>query len=254
MQDLLLDHSKAISKSKHQITRICLTGGPCAGKTTALATMAEQLTSTGFKVLQVPEAATLMMAGGCFIQTGKMTFADGVKFQINLMKTQMILEDIFLETALQTEQKTILICDRGVMDGQAYVTDQVWQALLDETGWSTIQLRDRRYEAVIHLETAANGAEKFYTGENNKARYESSEEARALDKKLIDSWTGHPAFYVVDNLQGQDFQEKVNRAVDCVFKMIGMPTPQSYHKKFLLLTLPNGFDIQVPKGMKKEVF
>jgi len=26
-------------------------------------------------------------------------------------------------------------------------------------GWSTIQLRDRRYEAVIHMVTAAQGAE-----------------------------------------------------------------------------------------------
>jgi hypothetical protein len=49
----------------------------------------------------------------------------------------------------------------------------MWQALLDETGWSTIQLRDRRYEAVIHLVTAADGAEEFYTSENNEARYES---------------------------------------------------------------------------------
>ncbi|MFO0118298.1 MAG: hypothetical protein ACK521_12050 [bacterium] len=54
------------------------------------------------------------------------------------MKTQMILEDVFLEIALHADQKTILICDRGVMDGQAYVTEQVWQALLDETAWSTI--------------------------------------------------------------------------------------------------------------------
>lgn len=98
------------------------------------------------------------MKGGCFIQTKKMTFADGVQFQINLMKMQMILEDVFLEIALHGDSKAILICDRGVMDGQAYVTDQVWQALLDETAWSTIQLRDRRYECVIHMETAANGA------------------------------------------------------------------------------------------------
>lgn len=96
-----------------------------------------------------------------------MTFAEGMKFQINLMRTQIILEDIFLEIALQSDQKAILICDRGVMDGQAYISDHVWQALLDETSWSTIQLRDKRYEAVIHLVTAANGAEKFYTGENN---------------------------------------------------------------------------------------
>lgn len=98
------------------------------------------------------------MKGGCFIQTKKMTFADGVQFQINLMKMQMTLEDVFLEIALHGDSKAILICDRGVMDGQAYVTDQVWQALLDETAWSTIQLRDRRYECVIHMETAANGA------------------------------------------------------------------------------------------------
>ena len=34
-----LDARKALKESKHPITRICLTGGPCAGKTTALATL-----------------------------------------------------------------------------------------------------------------------------------------------------------------------------------------------------------------------
>jgi hypothetical protein len=55
------------------------------------------------------------------------------------------------------------------------------------------------------LETAANGAEKFYTGENNEARYESIEEARVLDKKLIDAWTGHPYYFVVDNKTSHSF-------------------------------------------------
>jgi hypothetical protein len=140
------------------------------------------------------------------------------------------------------------------MDGQAYVTEQVWQALLDETAWSTIQLRDRRYECVIHMETAANGAEKFYTGENNEARYESVEEAKVLDKKLIDAWTGHPAFFVVDNSSSKNFQDKVSRVIDCAFSMIGLPTAQTYYKKFLLVTGPSGFDIHLPKGYKKEVF
>jgi len=57
----------------------------------------------------------------------------------------------------------------------------------------------------VHLETAANGAEKFYTGENNEARYESIEEARVLDKKLIDAWTGHPYYFVVDNKTSHSF-------------------------------------------------
>ena len=42
------------------------------------------------------------------------------------------------------------------------MNEDVWQAILDETGWSTIQLRDKRYEAVVHMMTAAEGAEEFY--------------------------------------------------------------------------------------------
>ena len=59
------------------------------------------------------------------------------------------------------------------MDGMAYTDDNVWKALLDETGWSTIQLRDRRYEAVIHMVTSADGAVNFYSDVNNEARYET---------------------------------------------------------------------------------
>lgn len=159
MRDDQIDHSKVLSESKHPITRVCLTGGPCAGKTTALATLQTVLSQTGFKVLLVPEAATLLMKGGAMIETHKMSFADAVKFQINIMKMQMTLEDIFIEIALDAGQETIIICDRGVMDGSAYTSEHMWQALLDETGWSTIQLRDKRYEAVLHMVTAADGAE-----------------------------------------------------------------------------------------------
>jgi hypothetical protein len=115
------------------------------------------------------------------------------------MRTQMVLEDIFIDIALNSELKTVIICDRGVMDGSAYTDENVWQALLDETAWNTIQLRDRRYEAVIHMVTCADGAEEFYTGQNNEARYETVEEAKALDKKLINAWVGHPHFSIIDN-------------------------------------------------------
>jgi len=49
------------------IVRILLTGGPCAGKTTAIADITQDLTQLGCKVLVVPEAATIMMKGGAFI-------------------------------------------------------------------------------------------------------------------------------------------------------------------------------------------
>ena len=139
------------------------------------------------------------------------------------------------------------------MDGMAYTSQQVWQALLDETGWSTIQLRDRRYEAVVHLVTAADGAAKFYTGDNNQARYETVEEAIVLDKKLINAWVGHPHFSIIENDQ-QGFQNKIQRCIDASFKTIGLPTPQTFHKKFLLVMVPGMFDINTPQNVKKEVF
>ena len=50
----------------------------------------------------------------------------------------MDLEALFIDVAQMASSHTIILIDRGVMDGQAYVNEDVWQAILDETGWSTI--------------------------------------------------------------------------------------------------------------------
>ncbi len=56
-----------------------------------------------------------------------------------------------------------------------------WQALLDEMTLNTVILRDRRYDAVIHMVTAAEGAIEFYNLDN-PSRYESDlESARQVD-------------------------------------------------------------------------
>lgn len=123
-----------------------------------------------------------MNEGGGLLIKDKTKFLDAVKFQTNLMRSQMNLEDIFIDIASTSKEKhTIIICDGGTMDGAAYTEEHVWQAILDETGWSTIQLRDRRYEAVIHLSTAADGAEEFYQGQETDGKIESAEEARKID-------------------------------------------------------------------------
>lgn len=38
-------------------------------------------------------------------------------------------------------------------------------------------LKDNRYEGVIHLVTAADGAEEFYEMESNEARYDTIQTA-----------------------------------------------------------------------------
>jgi hypothetical protein len=71
----------------------------------------------------------------------------------------------------------------GVMDGQAYTDKMSWQVLIDEMGFNTIQLRDNRYDAVIHLVTAANGAEDHYSFDN-VARYEVISNLNLLKLRL----------------------------------------------------------------------
>ena len=38
----------------------------------------------------------------------------------------MVLEDIFIDIAINSDIKTVIICDRGVMDGSAYTEEKVW--------------------------------------------------------------------------------------------------------------------------------
>ena len=46
------------------ITKIVITGGPCAGKTTALSWIMNSFTEKGYVVLIVPETATELINGG----------------------------------------------------------------------------------------------------------------------------------------------------------------------------------------------
>jgi putative protein kinase ArgK-like GTPase of G3E family len=53
--------------------RVCLTGGPCAGKTSALKVLQKELDKEGFIVYVIPETPTLTMEGGGMIQMEKLT-------------------------------------------------------------------------------------------------------------------------------------------------------------------------------------
>ena len=122
---------------------------------------------------------------------------------------------------------TIILIDRGVMDANAHTTDMVWQSILDDTGYTTIQLRDKRYEAVVHLMTAAEGAEEFYVSEiKPKNQGDSLEAARQIDRKLIEAWVGHPSFSIVKNTR-KGFNKKIDYCIKKVLSFIGMPQPTS---------------------------
>jgi hypothetical protein len=81
------------------IYRIALTGGPCAGKSTALESIKTHFEKNGFKVLIVPEVPTIVGKGGGLSDFGKYNTQDVIEFQTNLIKFKIYFEDYITKLA-----------------------------------------------------------------------------------------------------------------------------------------------------------
>ena len=209
------------------VKTIVLTGGPCSGKTTAMSHLVEYLSGAGIHALVVPETATTLINAGIRPwEVGTEAFQESVLFY------QSATEALFKQAAadIAKTKPVVILHDRGILDGAAYCEPAFWEELTTETGLSHAMERDKRYDAVIHMVTAANGAEKFYTLENNPARKEGAELARQLDDRIIRAWTGHPKLRVIDN--STSFQRKLQRVTQEVMSCIGIPLPIEKERKF----------------------
>lgn len=234
-----------IQKNMQKVTNIVLTGGPCAGKTTALAKITQYFTYRGFAVYTQPESATFFNQGGVnFLTNDNALFFESEK---QLLSFQLHTEACFRKMAEKTEKPVIIIYDRGVMDIAAYMNGDTWQALLDEMGLNEVEVRDSRYDAVLHLCTAAKGAEMFYTCDNNSSRTENLEQAIVLDDKVIRAWTGHPHLRVIPN--NGSFEDKLNAVIAEISGVLGVPEPIEMERKFLVEVVG-----EIPDSREMEIF
>ena len=211
--------------------KIVLTGGPCAGKTSAISKIEEELISMGYHCIIIPESATeLINSGFRPFGNSKIELLD---FQKLLISYQIEKEDLYQKAIklLPEDTKCFIICDRGVLDNQAYITTEQFNQLIKEYGYTKMSLFDR-YDMILHLVTAADGKEEFYTLENNKARKESPEEARILDKKTMNAWIGHNYLKIFDN-KGS-FEEKLESVRQTIQEFLGNPISIRREKKYLI--------------------
>lgn len=210
------------------VKKIVITGGPCGGKTTALSRIQRDLSHLGYTVLIVPETATSLISGG----VAPWTCASNEAYQRCQMLMQLQKERIFEQAAsTMPKDKIVIVCDRGELDNKAYMTDEEFARVLEFLKMSEVELRDG-YDAVFHLVTAAKGAEEYYTLDNNGARYETVEEASALDDKFIEAWTGHPHLRVIDNRT--DFEGKMHHLMREITYFLGELAPYEIERKFLI--------------------
>ena len=197
------------------IKKIVITGGPCAGKTTAMGWIKEAFTDHDYTVLFVPETATELITGG----VAPWTCGTNALYQECQVELQLTKERLFVQAArTMPGRKILIVCDRGGMDNWAYMNEEESQQVLEHLHLTKEAILSR-YDAVFHLDTAARGIQNAYTLANNGARIETPAQAVALDDRTRTAWQDHPYHRIIHS--GEDFVAKMRSLIQEIGLFLG---------------------------------
>ena len=231
-----------------QIVKIAITGGPCAGKSTALTWIRDEYEKRDWKVYIVGEVATAAAVGNA----SPHDFKDPVAGQAAMFFKQVADEEFYETIALDNAEpgdKILIVCDRGAVDAYAFLDRTQQREFTEIVGVSRRKMMER-YDAVFHLVSAAIGAAEYYTLSNNEARTESVEEAALRDHLTIKAWTGHAHLRIIDN--STDFHDKMMRLLGEIAVITGDPTPYEIERKFLI-ERPTDEEMRAHNGEESEI-
>lgn len=224
-------------------TEIVLTGGPGAGKSSALSYLTEQLANDGIRTLCVPEAATIVIGAGIsdISRIAREDHPHHVELQRQMTLICGSLRERFRALAESfAPEQVCIIYDRAELDAVAYIGAEELERIVAGigSGRSLVEIRDS-YDCVIHLRSAATYADgSAYTTANNPARQETdAAQARAADARTLEAWLGHPHLWVVES--SAEFADKLERVTAIVRHSLGAPAPYEIERKFLLSTAPD---------------
>lgn len=195
-----------------ELKRIVMTGGPCGGKSEAVARVREHFAAQGWTVYAIAETATELILGGI----APWTCPSRKAFQQAQMRLQIEKEDLYLEYARRIGgERVLILMDRGTVDSKAFLGDTVYAQAIAELGRTEEELL-ARYDQVYHLTSAAKAG--FYTTLNNAARREPPEEAIALDDAHLHAWERHPCRHVIPNFP--DFEAKMDCLIETMERVV----------------------------------
>ena len=230
------------------ICRIVLTGGPAAGKTTLISRILKEFKQEdGWRVITIPETATDLISGFGIKPFGNCVSM--LEFQYFVISDQLHKEKLALKAAeMVPEENVLVIYDRAIFDDKAYISQEEFTNVLAYFGKTEEQIL-AGYDAVLHLVSCAKGAEFAYNY-GNAARYEDVESARRMDDLTLEAWSRHPNRSVIDN--SVNFEEKINRALKEIFKLIGRSAPDSSKRKYLI-QMPDAAALEKYSPSKAEM-
>lgn len=200
------------SSARHTV--IAITGGPCAGKTSAIEVLRKRLDGSHVQAVFVPEAATELILSGI----APWTCESMLEFQTHVIQLQLKRE--FSAHVQAAENNAVIICDRGICDSRAYLSDEDYRIALKANAIDHKQAL-ARYDAVFHLDTIAKDDPSAYTKANNKARFENAQEAVLANERVIGAWSEHPSLRVIGN--SERFEEKADALFEAILRTVCSP-------------------------------
>jgi len=171
--------------SHSSVAVIVLTGGPGGGKSALLDHCATDA-ALAERIIVLEEAVRAMR--GCGLEPRS------PEFQCALVAKQIAAEDA-LKRTMVGRRKQVLLTHRGTLDPCAF-----WESFghlresFFEMTRSTLQGHYRRYDLVLHLESAAVRLPEAYLRYPLAHRPESAADAARLDELLVELWSNHPRY------------------------------------------------------------
>ncbi len=187
--------------------KIVLTGGSCGGKTVMMGSLKMVFTEAIF----VTEVATTLLhehfpvpkPDNPLIEEWQMLFERAI------FPAQIAVEDA--SELLADPGAQLMICDRGLLDVDAYAPGCSAE-LLHQHGMS-YEMALARYGLVIHLTSLALLDPKEYGKQGNEHRLEDPKRALALEYKCRKAWEQHPNRVIIDE---SDWEEKTRQTISLV--------------------------------------
>ena len=191
-----------------KIRKVVITGGPCAGKTTAIDRAKLHFEKQGTRVIVVDEVPTEIMRMGITLAGfGKMPFQKAI-IDLQRKKEQVVLE---AASSIEDPKGVLVIFDRGILDHFIYLDSGQQHEMEQELGIQRQELY-RNYDMVIHMLSVAAEIPTLY--EKTEYRLEDASEAEWLDQRIGEIWQPHPGYVRVGC--ESDFDRKIERVITMI--------------------------------------
>ena len=152
-------------------------------------------------------------------------------FETGLLQLQLQMERSFVKIAQATGRPAVVVMDRGLLDVAAYLPQDgaQWREILGDLDLDEHYLLGR-YDMVLHLRTAAAGAEAHFDEDkvsslSSEGRGSALHRALDLDGRLERAWRRHPRRIIVDNAHLKDFDHKLSEVLGHVSNLVQPPGP-----------------------------